>query len=333
MELVRFVTCYLSTAELAVDPYTLSFGDQRVQIESLRTPDDSKLARLSLVAHVPLDQLPAKSEQGLIVVPDNSLRSAEANIEHVANLYSVAENCSRRLSSPYPMLAFRPANEVERSYLIDSAGIKPISFTIPKIAYWVDLTDDSVLEAISDRRDGVSLLAEALAQAHPSGRYRELVRFFELAFQLPFTQLRKRLTQFLQGANLGYTREEIQNWISKRHPATHADGRKTTEIILESDVRSLVPRMEQAAYDTLLNKRTWHDSSRERRVAWRPDAATTSPTGNSIQAVRGGRLVLSLTVFDFVGSYHYDPHVSINPLPDELWSEWSEFDHSDSAPV
>jgi hypothetical protein len=48
----------------------------------------------------------------------------------------------------------------------------------------VEITQD-MLSDLEDRRDGVSLLAEALANSHETGRFRELARFYERAFRAP----------------------------------------------------------------------------------------------------------------------------------------------------
>ena len=59
--------------------------------------------------------------------------------------------------------------------------------------------------------------------------------------------------------------------------ATHADVRR--RFVLESDVRPVTSRMEQAAFDVLLNKRAWREPSLERRGAWVPVAGTRNPSG------------------------------------------------------
>ena len=46
------------------------------------------------------------------------------------------------------------------------------------------------------------------------GTYKDFVRFFELAFALPFydKRFRRKLTQFLEQRGYGYTRNEIDRW-------------------------------------------------------------------------------------------------------------------------
>ena len=90
------------------------------------------------------------------------------------------------------------------------------------------------------------------------------MRLFESGFALEFSQMAKKLTQFLNPA-FGYTRSEIASWIEMRDPLTHADGKRSDLILLDSDVRKVTQRMEQAAYDVLFNKQMWRDRSRSRR--------------------------------------------------------------------
>ena len=131
---------------------------------------------------------------------------------------------------------------------------------------------DVMAELLADRRDGIGLMAEALAHTHAMGRFHDLMRVFERAFALGPWDLVEPLAKFRRGSRLGYSKPEVSNWSELRGPATHADRRSL--VLTEPDLRRPVMRMEQAAYDVLLNKATWPDRSTRRRNRWRPTTDT-----------------------------------------------------------
>ncbi|HEY1715267.1 MAG TPA: hypothetical protein VGG07_20355 [Solirubrobacteraceae bacterium] len=69
-----------------------------------------------------------------------------------------------------------------------------------------------------------------------------------------------------------YTAEEVQTWIDLRGLATHADQRNV--FALERDFQHMIGRMEQAAYDVLMNKKNWRSTDTARREVWFPPAGT-----------------------------------------------------------
>ena len=181
--------------------------------------------------------------------------------------------------------------------------------------------DTDLLEAVSDRRDGVALLSEALANNHATGKYREFIRFFERAFGLKISQLHKKLSQFLEKSDLGYKHDEIKNWISFRNEATHADNNNA--LVFESDVLKLIPRMEQAAYDILLNKKNWGMRSQERREIWRPKAATLNDC-KSMYVTKGDSTKAVMQLFDDFQSYIFYFQGAIKHLLSKtVWSKWA----------
>jgi hypothetical protein len=173
---------------------------------------------------------------------------------------------------------------------------------------------DKMLATLNDRLPGVALLAEAYAHNTASGRYREWVRFFEAAFSREFTSLGKKLSQTLNPM-LGYTRGEIEAWISKRHPFIHADGKQATTLLMERDARGIARRMEQAALDILFNKRHWGTWSSERSEVWRPTAWTTGPIhGHVVQPTEDTKI--AFRIIDEFGIY---PKGSVSLRPPENW--------------
>jgi len=169
---------------------------------------------------------------------------------------------------------------------------------------------------------GVALMAEAHSHRLASGRFREYVRLFESGFAMQFSQMSRKLHQFLHPA-FGYTRAEIVSWIELRDPLTHADGKRTNIILLDGDVRKVTQRMEQAAYDVLFNKAIWHEWSQSRRDLWRPSGLTTSVSADLVIR-QGSEGSFTFQVFDEFGVFPRDLQCILSPPPEEWWCKFPD---------
>jgi hypothetical protein len=173
----------------------------------------------------------------------------------------------------------------------------------------------------------VALLAEALSQDHAGGRFRDLVRVFERAFRQTGETLRYSLSRFLDGTVFAYTEKEVQHWIRIRNRVSHAD--QGSHVLLEKDVAWLVHRVEQAAYDVLLNKTTWKNKNTDRRSVWKPVAGTMSPNGDRFMT-RGQAATLLYHVYDPFRCFPLDLAVALKEYPETWWtgpfhrSDWKE---------
>jgi hypothetical protein len=163
--------------------------------------------------------------------------------------------------------------------------------------------------------DGIALLAEGLDHGNALGRYKEFIRLLEQAFA---SKAGPGLTQFLvpfltdSECPHGFAKREIHTWVDARPKAAHADHRPT--FLLEGDVRPWINRMEEAAYDVLLNKAEWRAPSSDRRDVWRP--VTGSMDGSSgIFVSLGAAASLSMQVLDGFRSY---PLLLAGPLESAL---------------
>jgi hypothetical protein len=165
----------------------------------------------------------------------------------------------------------------------------------------------------------VGLLSDALGNEAAVGRFRDLVRVFENGFGLGASQMGKKLAQFLDGAGQGFTRAEIEEWLSLRDLVSHGD--RQVSFPHESWVRKLLPRMEEAALDVLLNKATWGNSSRMRRDVWRPPARSLTNEGKKLEGAAGGDWGLRVMMFDAFGVYPLAVSASVECLPDEWWTK------------
>lgn len=190
----------------------------------------------------------------------------EEAIEHIANLYSISVSSPHIMYSQAPSIAFRPDTEGEHQYIealrkeftkeLKSRSVSGGFFLMDKL---------SSIDFLSDRKNGVAALSAAVNCTTKLSQYRELVRFFEMAFSMPFTQIDKKLSQFLGPALLNFSRDEVKRWSKFRHPSMHGDGAITQEISFEWDVAPYIERMKLAAYDVLLNKARWGKRCANRR--------------------------------------------------------------------
>ena len=283
--------------------------------------------RILVTAGVDLSKRPELNEEGLVIVPEGPLKQLETLIETSANLIAVSERCKRSISSPIPSIAFLPEDQKIREWLDSTNGILLTRTGIVGMS-GLRIDSDTLARMCSDRPDGAALLAEALAHDHPTGKFHELLRVFERAFRSTSSKLVTPLAEFLAGADMmGYTAAEVNRWLTVlRHPATHADTRPG--FVLESDIRPVIPRMMQAAYDVLFNKSIWRSPSSQRRELWHPPTGTTADSFD-IYLTPGEALQMDAEILDEVGSYPISLNATLPELPPEIWAKWPWQSESD----
>lgn len=166
--------------------------------------------RCLVVATITLESCPDVSDNGILSVPEVPRRKCEWSIESIANMLAVLARTGRNIASATPCIAFSEftyedkrtldrAKAMRQPYIVRCAANEPL-----------ELRTSTLPSSVVDRFSGLALLAEAMSNKHVVGRFRELLRFFELAFARPISQTEKKLAQFLKGAELGYTREEVK---------------------------------------------------------------------------------------------------------------------------
>jgi hypothetical protein len=275
--------------------------------------------KLVLAAGVPLRYRPKVTGDGRIRVPDRERERAEDALRTAANLISISDRSKRSISSPSPPVAFEASSPTGAEFLTKSHEIllpnDPLPlFPVPLLSFNLEA---ATRDALLDRLDGVSLLAEALASDHRSGRFHEFIRVFERAFKLKPTKLAAPLAAFLD-PRLRYTLAEVETWISKRDAVTHADQRST--FATEKDFFTSTHRMEQASYDVLLNKETWRDSATARRSIWTPQIGLTSSTGTQSTVFIGEHTQLAGEASsDWWGSFPIDFESTYTNQPEGFW--------------
>lgn len=223
-------------------------------------------------------------------------------------------------SSAWPSVALVPENEQEQNFLAESTRIHAEPHGIGGVQYDVEPSRELFI-GLSDRVEGLELLAEALAQGAAVGTYRDFIRLFENAFGFGSSaQLEKKLTQFLESGQCDYTRDEVREWFAARDGASHADKSKATDVVLSSDVSRFIPRMEHAALDVLYNKAEWGTRSKERRklVA---GLGGTEKDGTTLRMVAGREANLTFRVLDPFQAYPLDFQATLKSPPAEWWYE------------
>ncbi len=256
-------------------------SSEHVDVELTAAGDLPQVGKYVVIAKAYVS-VPAieSTPDGLIVLPIEPRTNAEVAIERAADLLAVTSRASRQIFSGIPSVALIPESADDERILRTARGLQtdgPHSLS----ALCTELDAKTVIGSLNDRWDGVTLMAEAYSHNRMSARYREFVRLFELAFARDFTQVDKKLVQTLR-PSMGYSQAEVRVWQALRHPFTHADGKKTSEIALEADARCVIQRMEQAAIDILLNKALWGIWSADRRDIWTPEAITVDAAGTGL---------------------------------------------------
>jgi hypothetical protein len=273
---MRLATVYFDRLEDAWRQWTL--GADPVEVRAIGSEDVDGQVQLLVGAEIRLEHRPKITGEGGVVIPHEPRRQAEAGIEYAADLIAVIHGTRRSIASPQPPVALQADGDDGRNWLegarfVDFSGERKGS---PSATWTIELTDE-VQSGLRDRLNGVALLAEALAQSHPTGQFHEFIRLFERAFARPAKLVARPLAQLLD-PKLGYTEDETKYWMETlRDPATHADARSS--FVLESDTRPVIGRMRQAAFDVLLNKQNWQSPDAERRALW--SASTGTPSDSS----------------------------------------------------
>lgn len=290
------------------------FSYDRVEITASQINVEEPGSHALLTAGIKIRR-PRINQKGEVVVPRATRRLLEGAIEGVADLAAISTRSSRTLSSLHPSIALDNLTEDDRRYLSRAANFaRPGLRGRSRMHEKIEMTNAALLGLIIDRPDGVALLAEALSAGSITGQFHEYLRLFERAFKRGPDALTPPLAKFLRGARaLGYAKNEVQNWLLLRGPATHADRRPT--FVLSSDIAPIIWRVEQAAYDVIFNKKNWRAPDTARRDTYRWD---TGSNRKGLFSTQGRKPTLTSELHDMFGSY---PHQmsSLRTVPDDWW--------------
>jgi len=313
MQLIRLAFISFDKDLEKWEKFTLDAED--IHLGTIPGFNSQKHKRLFVAASIKLDDKPLIDGSGLIIIPEDKRKLLEAHIEMAANLISISEKTSRRISSPSPSVVLVFENNYEEDWLKQANGFyyqDPIFISTESD---LSFNLDDFVKHLGDRVDGISLLAEAINNKHMTGRFREFIRFFERAFTKSSTKLIEPLYMFLSQNGLGYEKDEIEDWLIKiRHPATHADEKEF--FVTEPDVLPVIGRVEQAAYDVLMNKKEWRSKSFLRRNLWRAPCGSKNRQGDYQYLTRGYAYSNKLLILDEFGVFPSALDGIISNLPD-----------------
>lgn len=291
-------------------------GDRQGPVHGLTTamrrPNEQPHAEILLAGVVPF-QVPPSDRWALS--PADTI-SAERAVAERINLLAIGAQASFDALSPRPYIFLEPQSDAERERLdeVDRVDLPKLRLGVARLAPGVHRSDVDFGAVLGDRPHGVALMGAALAAAQGIAKLHELIRVFENAFAVGGGRLIDPLTDFLRSHQweLGYTRGEVRGWIRElRDPATHAD-RARSQVLLDPDVEPRLPRIEQAAYDVLFNKRHWHRSDSQRLDRW-GFASMIDRDGGSI--VSEGGMLGGLDEWDHMRAFRLDERYRIEEMP------------------
>lgn len=240
-------------------------------------------------------------------LPDAPRVAAERALSEMAAMIGIQSEAPWRIVSPRPYLALSSESDAERELLKSSKRIvlPSVPTDSPMHGQGIGEVGYPIHLLLKDRRDGVVLLGAAVRVGGGVAKLHELFRVFENGFGRAGVGLIEPLTKFLQsypGWDLEYTRSEVEFWVNRlRHPATHADLKKSSRVAYDVDVERYLFRIEQAAYDVLFNKAKWNTGDVGREMRWSFSVAQQGG-GRLLADPKTGHMRLSLA-FDHFGAF------------------------------
>ncbi|MDQ2883670.1 MAG: hypothetical protein M3Y48_21565 [Actinomycetota bacterium] len=320
MKFLRLTQIELSRPNNDPWHYQSEINGVTLQIQRRGEEDTSRL-RLLVWAEVPLESRPQLDTDGKINVEEGIVRRSEQAIELFADLAAVATCSTRTIKSMVPAAGFSDVSLADRQWLDTCSGLSQSTQRIALIPAIISITDPG-LRALGDRRSGVALLAEALANTHETGRFREIARFFEEAFAEKPGNLVTPLSDFLGYYDrLQYTHDEIKTWHQLRNRATHADqpNNPKKQPALARDVRPVLMRVELAAYDVLFNKLNWNKPDSARRDVWTPTGGVLRDERHAILRTQTATRMEAIVMLDGFGAYPQDPSAKLESSREDWW--------------
>ena len=316
MKLARLAILYLSPPQKNWNNFKLVIKNCEVNAIYNDVSKENQ-QRILLTAETTLEYLPKVSGKNVLYVPKKERKDLESALNLTGNLIAISEFCSRNTKSPNPCIAFVPESQEESSFLDSTDGIECVQVARHDLRF--SLHDIITKHHLNDRHKGCEFIATALSQDSAIGQLREYIRLFEHAFALSSNQLITALDIFLKGSDVIYPKDEINYWIiDLRDGSTHADRRN--KLVFESKAQDYVMRMRQAAYDVLLNKVKWHDSSTTRRNRYIAPAGFCE--GNTCYFVVNAPSITNLVrLRDQFDVFTLDLSMQFNSFPKE-WNYW-----------
>lgn len=261
MKIIKLITVTFEKTPKDLDNFQYLTNDTLIKFHSIYKTEKEE----HLIFTAELKEIDFSIESDTIKINKKSINNVNKNLEDVINLISLSQNTGKNISSPRPSIFLESENLNDTVIL---RKIKKMSFdklinlARQNIEHTFDL--DFCLKNFNDRLDGVKIYSEANSAKTSSGKFREYIRLFEKGFKSSNSGLIKPLAEFLLSyEKLNYDKSEIENWINMRNKSVHANCKEG--FLIEREIISLIPRLEQAAIDILFNKSNWGDRSINRK--------------------------------------------------------------------
>jgi hypothetical protein len=258
------------------DSFRLEKDDVTVK-SNVNILDEKNNKTYSIVeATTALKNYPKRDRDNTIIIPGNVLNILDHSIENAIDLVSVSEFSSRSIMAPRKSIAFVANTKKAKDWLANTNGYHMNRSTNIAIDSHASIRIEAeIIAKLTDRIDGIKLIADALSQQAATGRFATYVRLFERAFALSFGLIKDPLNDFLDDT-YGYTTSEMEKWDDLRGKIIHADVKSPEKFVYEKDILPIIGRVQQAAYDVLINKKIWHHKDTDRDNNWFPNTGTTS---------------------------------------------------------
>jgi len=281
------------------------FDNEKIKIKTFPVTIDKQPNADWLIceAEVTLQDFPTLKDNKIIQIPEEPRKELDVSIENIANILAVSEMSQRSISSPHPCIGFRPKNQDELTWLNQTNGIEYNLKMIPSFQFTVE-NEMKNANFLQDRLGGIALMAESLSNSHVSGKLHELIRMLENAFATSSKPLATLLSKFLKDSPFQFTDKEIEYMVkSLRDQSTHADTNKP--IVVESDIRPYIYKMEEIAYDVLFNKANWHTPDIKRRDILKPKAGVRG-NGTAFTYQHNDGFAHIVQMFDPFGAFPFN---------------------------
>ena len=233
---MRFLRLVVMKFESSIDKWLINWkiDSEGVQLLLMDSHIEESNTHLLVAALTPVPK--PEISDGALIVPTQARRKCEAEIEFAANVIAVHSRCRRSIKSVVPAAAFEAESEEEYQFLQSATNGIDLTPIVTGHYPHPHLGEIGVISQLGDRKEGLALLAEGINHSLASGKYREYLRLFENAFCLsPCPKLAKKLVQFLN-PEMGYSRHEVNTWLTLRDGISHADKKRASQVVLESDV-------------------------------------------------------------------------------------------------
>lgn len=316
MKIIKIITVKFKKKPKNLNNFQYLINDILIKFHSIYKIEKEEY----LIFTAELKQINFTTESNTIKISENIINKVNKNLEDVINLISLSKNTGKNISSTKPSVFLESENLTDTAILKKTNKMsfkKSLNLVSQNIEHTFDL--DFCLKNFNDRLDGVKIYSEANSAKTSSGKFREYIRLFEKGFKSSNSGLIKPLTDFLLSyTKLNYERYEVENWLNIRNKSVHANCKDG--FLIDREIISLVPRLEQAAVDILFNKSIWGDRSINRKNLYEFTKGIKD-SNNNIFLPPLSNQNLQLMIFDESKTFpvNLEANFDLKMIPENWW--------------